>query len=181
VQITHVATRLTHAAAVTLTSLDEWIKTSFTEQIPCCIAVDDNEKNTKAVFFTGLKKYSNIRQCLQKLRLGTDLAVGSVVLVDGNKFIQSYSLLLAFKANTSLRCYEFASSCSIPSKMYYIPETLYDYYNLLRSVQTLRERITEEAIRTLVLSVVHDTSGSSTQKFGISGRGRGLEPKTRMT
>lgn len=157
-----------------LSNLQEWIWTAYMESVPCCLTVNNRTGEANALFYTGIKKYSNMRQCFAKLRLSNDLLPGEVVRVDSHVFIHSYSVIVAYQLDYRERTYIQDSLCPLTSKTHHCPDNLMTQGDTLHATRILRERQIEATIFSFRLLTITDCGGIEVHKYGIHPRVNGL-------
>jgi hypothetical protein len=154
VHVAQIREKLDQGAVTVLSYMNDWTRTALIEGAPCCLISDSEKKEVEALYYTGSKKFSNWTQCLSKMRLSNDTVRGSVVRVERNVFIRSYSTIISYELDVQQRSYDIHSLCSVPSEMHHCPYGAHDMYTLMCIVQGLREKQIKSMLRSFTVIVV---------------------------
>jgi len=146
--------------------MSEWVKWGMTDNVPVCITVDELTNKTKA-YIGGVKVFLSLKQCMAKLRLSKVTANGDVVNVERSIFIRSYSFVMSYSLDIRERKYKFEACTPLPSYMTAVKEYVPDKYNLLNSMQALREKQLEACVNTLLLITVEHKEHDSISTYKI--------------
>lgn len=171
--ITQLKRELDQTATTVICSLKQWIHNALNETVPLCIVVEKKHKAT-AMYHSGTKTFSNLRQCISKLRIKDQGARGCVVVVQGNTFFQCYALLLAYEYDEKTRLYSCDSILPIPTVMCFCVQQVPDMYSLLYQVAAMRKKQVDVAIKWFRLLAINQNKPHAVVKYGFHDKVKGM-------
>jgi len=132
---------LNHRMVNVLGMLKEWTHSACTTIVPCCLLTGHGNARVTALFYCGRKEtFATMQHCLRKLKLWRAFERGSVVHVEGNIYIRSYSAVLSYVLDAPSRQYLFSTCCVLPARMHFCKWSARGLFALLDDARKLREQ-----------------------------------------